>query len=178
VSTWLSLLVLLDGLLVGFRAAAGTNGRIRKARFYVGAQALGLAAAAVVVGAGWALALGLAARDPSLVAAVESAATPAVSLVAAYASLALVALALYAVTAFVWRSIEIRTLCSVLVLGPFTLLRPFVALCALALGVAAAPRWEIACLAVFGAVGVGAIEPALHRMHARRARALVGRSRG
>lgn len=177
-TTWLTLLVLLDGLLVGFRAAAGTDGRIRKAPLYVGAQALGLAAAAGVVGLGWALALGLAARDPSLPAALEAAARPAVSLVAAYASLALAALALYGVTAFVWRSIELRTLCTVLVLGPFTLLRPFVALGALALGVAAAPRWEVVGLAVFGAAGVGGLEPLLHRLHARRAHALVARSRG
>lgn len=118
----LATLVLLDGTLCGFRAAAGRNARIFLFPYYVASLRRGalVSAATVLVflGAGLAVraTLGAPAWD-SLLATADV----LVKVYGVYATLVLMALLLYLSGSF-----DLGVLASVLVLGPFTLIRPYV----------------------------------------------------
>jgi hypothetical protein len=164
---WLSLLALLDGLLVGMRAAAGRDGRVRKVGYYTRAQLAGLCAAAGVVGAAWLLAVGLRAEadDPDeLWNDWMAAGWPALVCWGAYAAVAVLALGVYLWAALVRHSTELRTWATVLVLGPFTLARPAVILAGLGLAVWTRPRPEVIVVAAFAAVAILSLEPALRAL--------------
>jgi hypothetical protein len=117
----LAVLAFIDGTLCGFRAAAGRNPRIFMWHYYRAAFARG-AKLALVLLACFALVSFVAAKvggaeqwDSMLVSA-----TAMVEVYAVFATLTLVALGLYLVGSF-----DFGVLASVLVLGPFTLLRPW-----------------------------------------------------
>lgn len=154
-------LALVDGALLGFRAAAGRSGRLDKAAYYRRAVALGAGHAAAVTAGGVALALALAAYGgagtwASLVAAGRAAA----AVYAAFAAVVLAALAVWAVPVT-----EVRTIASVTVLGPGTMLRPWVLVAGLAASVHAQPRWEVALLALYAAAGMLPLERWITRRH-------------
>jgi hypothetical protein len=146
-----ALLALTDAGFAGFRDAAGRDGRVFKGEFYRRAIRRGLKSGAALVAASaiwiacwllsssvWRLALAHAA----------GALQPALLLALGYAALVLVALAVWAVA-----EADLRSLASVVVLGPFTLLRPLVivAMAALCLRSAGDARTALAlsvpCLA-------------------------------
>lgn len=180
---WLSLLAVLDGLLVGMRAAAGRDGRVRKVGYYARAQLAGLCASAGLVGAAWLLAAGLLARsrDPdALWGDFMAAGRPALVCWGAYAVVAVLALGVYLWAALVRHSTELRTWATVLVLGPFTLTRPAVVLVGLGLAVWTRPRFEVIALAAFLACGALGLEPllrALRRKQVDRLHAEIRRAR-
>jgi hypothetical protein len=86
---------------------------------------------------------------------------------AAYALLVLSALAIYA-----WPSLEIRTLATVLVLGPCTMLRPYVIVVGAVLGWVSAPRVETAVVAASAAL-VMLVLPALLARRWRRTQGIA-----
>ncbi len=120
----LAVLVLVDGAFCGFRAAAGRNPRIFLWPYYARAMRRGLAVAAVVVasflGAAYALRAGV---SEALWGDLVVAADGMVAVYGVYATLVVAALALYGFGAF-----DLSVLATVLVLGPFTLVRPLVIL--------------------------------------------------
>ncbi len=60
---------------------------------------------------------------------------------------------------------EVRTLASVTVLGPGTLVGPWVIVGGLAWAVCAAPRWEVVALALYAAAGMLPLERYLTRRY-------------
>jgi hypothetical protein len=166
----LALLVVFDALMQGFRAAAGRDGRIGKRAYYRAAFARAALGALVLLAINAAVIAILveSAPDPaSTWRAMLDAAARADVFFAGFAALTLVSIAF-------WLSPihELRIVPTLVVLGPFTLLRPLVIIVGLA--VAAAPFgariWIGASVA--GATLL-ALEHVLGLRHRERWRALV-----
>lgn len=141
----LCILGLLDGTLMGFRAAAGRDGLVRKRDYYTRAIVRGasLATLAVIGLVLVAMALLALSGSTALWADFNDAGRWLLYAYVPYAALALGALAVYALPVT-----DLRALATVLVLGPFTMARPWVVVAGLALGVYHHPRWEIILLAL------------------------------
>lgn len=164
----LSFFAILDAAFVGFRAAAGRDGRIDKRAYYARAMAHG-----TLAGVGLVVALG-ALTAVALVTAPDAARTYAELLVigarmllwiGAYAGLVFVALGFYAVT-----SLDVRVLSTVAVLGPFTLLRPWIVVAATAWGLSGGASLRAGALTVVSSAAVLALARLLDELHARAAR--------
>jgi hypothetical protein len=121
----LGVLAFIDGTLCGFRAAAGRNPRIFLWSYYGASMRRGAWCSLVTIGlflvAG--LALRAAGGEP-VWAALLVAAEKMVMFYGVYATLVLAGLGLYLSPSF-----DLGVLASVIVLGPFTLVRPLVILC-------------------------------------------------
>ncbi|MDB4958607.1 MAG: hypothetical protein JWO36_6176 [Myxococcales bacterium] len=153
-------LATMDGGFAGFRNAAGRNALIEKRTLYRMAILHGMRAAqlpAALTGVA-VIAIVLTASDRAAeVVAIGAAARKLTCVYGAYATLVLVALAVYMIA---W--VELRVLTTVILLGPFTLLRPFV----IAGGVIAVARISpvevVACAAIAG-ISMIALGPCLGR---------------
>lgn len=154
-------LALLDGGFAGYRAAAGRNALVVKTRYYQRAVVHGLVVAAlnlvvIAVVAGLCL---LLSSNPAALHADFAIAGEKMLLVFIPYSLAVVLTFL----PFVCPWADVRVLTSVIIFGPFTLLRPFVAAGGLIFGLITKPRVEVA-LVCAAAVAVSlAMEPILGR---------------
>ncbi|MFT3772840.1 MAG: hypothetical protein QM820_46230 [Minicystis sp.] len=140
------ILALTDGAFAGYRDAAGRDAHIFKADYYRRAIrrgmrfALGTSALSAIVAA----AVVIAAPSPAArLGELLVAARWMLLVVGAYATVVLGALGLWAAA-----EADLRTLASVAVLGPFTLLRPWVIAAAGALGALRAPSTPAAITAV------------------------------
>jgi hypothetical protein len=144
-------IVLFDGALSGFRAAAGRSARIGKRRYYAGAMVRGSMAAA-----------GLAVLVASLAACIGmQTATPlaywlSVDLVVhrlliVFGPIALLACALLALRSV--GSVDVRSVASTLVFGPLTLLRTAL-VCAGGVWAALGTRADVAILTLFACIGM------------------------
>lgn len=132
-SLWLILLSLLDAAFAGYRDAAGRNGRIFKDEFYRYGIRRGLRAGwvAVMVCAFWVAIAAMFSDDSSRLAdELIAGALPMAAVLSAYAVLVLIAVALWFIA-----EANVRAVSSIILLGPLTLVRPFVVLFA---GIAAA----------------------------------------
>ncbi len=163
VALWV--LCVTDAAFAGFRDAAGRDARIFKADFYRAAIRRGLMAGLVVsllVGLGLAVIVASAPDPAARFAELLRCADWLTLVLGSYAAIVLVALGVWAAA-----EADLRTLASVLVLGPFTLARPWVIVAAAGLAVWAAPStWAAA--AVIGACALQlAVEPWLGRRWAR-----------
>lgn len=156
---WLCLLFAADGAFAGWRAVAGRTGRIRTLGLYTRAGALGAAgsgAYALLVLATGAFSLGWPA-PPGTGPALRW----MVSFYSVFAALLAAGFTLRALP-----SVDLRTLSSLLVFGPLTLLRPVVIL----LGLAAAGWLSPALWAPLSAAVVGSLllpwlyEASFHRL--------------
>jgi hypothetical protein len=138
------LLATMDAAFGGYREAAGRNALIDKRRYYLRAMVQGalfgqiaVAVAAVIVG----LMLSIASDRQILLVAFEQAGARMLMIYLPYAGFILVA--------FIFRiinSVDIRSITSTLIFGPFTLIRPLVAVTGAVYGVLAAPRLETVLL--------------------------------
>ena len=156
-------LVILDGVLVGFRAAAGKCGLISKQAYYRAAMRSGglVAAAQLVFLVLVAVALaGLSSQPEEVWPAFRKSGAVINSIMVPYAAIALVALALYAIP-----SPSFRTMATVTVLGPFTMLRPAVIVAALSLAVYNVCRIEVIMLAGVSGASLLAFEPLFSRRY-------------
>ncbi len=117
----LAFLVLVDGTLCGFRAAAGRNPRIRLRDYYAASMRRGALVSVLVVGGFLGVAMAMRSHAADDWSALLVAADAMVLVYGVFATLVLSALALYLVGSF-----DFAVLSSVLVLGPFTLVRPLV----------------------------------------------------
>ncbi len=155
-------LALLDAAFAGFRDAAGRNPLLHKTHYYmlamlkgalVGSLAVALIAATVGLG------LWLTDDLDALWIDYLAAGRRMIAVYGAYGTIAILALFVYAIP-----RPEISSLVTVLILGPFTLLRPLVILAGALWAAMAAPRAEIILFATAAAVLMGALEPALARL--------------
>lgn len=154
-------MAVLDAALCGFRDAAGRNPRIEKRAYYRRAILRGAragAAAVVLLGALTGAAL-LASPDPgALYADLVAAGARMVVVYGAYATLVGVALLIYALPVP-----DLRILATVSILGPFTMMRPWVIAAGALWGAATAARPAAACLALLSAAVIASIERLLGR---------------
>jgi hypothetical protein len=117
----LAVLAFIDGTLCGFRAAAGRNPRIFTWTYYRAAMGRGAKLSAVTLAAFSAACAALVLLGPEGTwPSMLETATVLVRVFGVFATLTLVALGLYLVGNF-----DFGVLATVLVLGPFTLLRPW-----------------------------------------------------
>lgn len=168
----LACLSVLDGGFAGYRDAAGRDGRVFKEQFYRRAVRRGLRhglAVTLLVGALVGLAV-MTSPDPAArLAALLDAAEALGTVVGAYATVVLLALAVWMVA-----EADVRTLASVTVLGPLTLLRPWVVAAGAAWGVAhAGDHVAMVLTGVACALQLG-VEPWLGRAWRRGGRPLDG----
>jgi hypothetical protein len=159
-------LCLTDAAFAGFRDAAGRDARIFKADFYRAAIRRGLGAGLVVslmVSVGLTAMVAIAPDPAARFAELLRCAEWLTLVLGSYAAVVLVALGVWAAA-----EADLRTLASVVVLGPFTLVRPWVIVAAALVAVRAAPSsWAAA--AVIGACSLQlAVEPWLGRRWAHR----------
>jgi hypothetical protein len=161
----LCLLAMTDAAFCGFRAAAGRDARIFKNDYFRRAIRRGLAQGfltSALVAAGIAGMLLLSPAPLERLAELSSTARSMLWVLFPYATLVLAALG-------VWLAAEAdaRTLASVLLLGPFTLIRPWVIVAAAVVGALYAPNLAVA-LAAVGACGLQlTIEPLLDWRYTR-----------
>lgn len=156
----LASIAVIDGVLAGFRAAAGRNGRIRKRGYYLIAMRRGLATGAAVLGC-LALVLGVvlatAPDPPTRYASLTRAGATMLWVIGPFAVVVLVSLLGYAVLP--WRA---ATFLMLLGLGPLTLVRPWVTVTAGLAAACAAPDLLTAGCTVLAGTSVLAVEPLVH----------------
>lgn len=134
------LLATLDAGFTGYREAAGRSALIDKRRYYRIAMLRGalFGQIAIAVAAGVIMLMLLITPDSqTLLADFYRAGSRMLVVYVPYAAIILIA--------FIFRlvpSVDIRSITSTLIFGPFTLIRPLVAVAGLVYGVLAAPRVE------------------------------------
>jgi hypothetical protein len=166
-TAWLlSLLALADVTFSAFRDAAGRNPRIEKTRYYRRAMAGGFACGLAALGVCWGAFRGLLALAEApevLYSDMLEAGGWMLGLYGAYATAVLAALGVWLLGGS-----EVRTLMSVSILGPLTLLRHGLIPVGLALAWWQADRWETRGLALLGVTLVGSAERVYGLLRARR----------
>jgi hypothetical protein len=149
-------LALVDAMFCGFRDAAGRRLHIDKRAYYRAAIRRGILAGilAVLILGALAAALLMAASDPAaLYATMTEAGRWMVWIYGAYAALVLVALLAYLVP-----DSDVSTLATVVILGPFTMLRPWVIWAGAAAAIAAAREPRTALLAALAATALSTLQ--------------------
>ena len=141
----LCFLATIDSAFIGYREAAGRNALIEKSVYYRHALIRGALfgqAAVLLVAAVTAVAL-LISNDPlGVLFDLDLVGTRMLSIYAPYALILLITFGVRALP-----SVDIRSITSVLIFGPFTFIRPVVVLAGAIWGVLAAPRAIIILLA-------------------------------
>jgi hypothetical protein len=163
----LAVLAVFDALLAGFRGAAGRDGLIDKRRYFRAAIVRAGLLALCLVGFNIGVVAVLVASGGSWAAFVH-AGVVCVWIFGSFATLTVIAIALWFV-----RDPDTQLLATVIVLGPFTLVRPFVIAGGLAIAAASSsePRvWIAACVA---AITMLSFERFAGRAYAGRWRALL-----
>jgi hypothetical protein len=159
VAVMLLVLALLDGSFAGFRASVGRNGLINhrqsdRQAARRGAGLLGVLLVPAVAAAGADLVV-----HPAHLGLYARAGKAMLEIYGPYALLVLIALACY--TALNWRY---KYLASALILGPFTLIRPVIAILGGAVGVAMSSDTAVATAAGLSVIAVLAVEPIAGRL--------------
>lgn len=156
------LAAVVDLAFCGYRAAAGRNARIEKTRYYAAALITGAIAGVAVsalLAVATAVTLAFAPVYPELVAIGGR----MLVVFAVYAALVLGALAIYLLSAH-----EVRTLATVAILGPFTLIRPAVIAAAAVVGLWPHRSPAAVLLTLAACAAVLATGMALDRAYGRR----------
>jgi hypothetical protein len=149
-------LALIDGAFCGFRDAAGRDPRIEKRAYYRRALLRGTLAALVavlVLGALTGAALLLAPDGAGLYADLLAVGARMVWVYGGYATLVCAALVVYAIPIH-----DLSTLMTVIILGPFTMMRPFVIAAGALWAAWGAGRVESIVLALLSALVIGLVE--------------------
>lgn len=157
----LGALALTDGAFAGYRDAAGRDAHIFKADYYRRAVRRGMRVALGTSALAASIAAGVVITAPSPSACVAELVVTAHAMLVvlgAYASLVLGALGLWAAA-----EADLRTLASVVVLGPFTLIRPWVIAAAGVIGALYAPSPRAAIVAIAACALQAWVEPQLGR---------------
>lgn len=126
-----------DAAFIGYREAAGRSALINKGAYYRRAMMRGALLgqlAVVIVGAVIALMLLLSPAPPALVRDFEEAGRRMLIVYLPYALIILIAFVVRVVP-----SVDLRSITSVLIFGPFTLIRPLIVVAGIAWGFLAAP---------------------------------------
>lgn len=159
------LLATIESTFIGYREAAGRSALIDKSSYYrramIRGALLGQAAVAIV----GVVALGMLLTDPQpgrLFETFEQVATRMLLVYVPYALIVIITLFIRAIP-----SVDIRSITSVLVFGPFTLIRPPVVLAGAIWGLLAAPTARVLLLLGLIVSLMLAMEYVLDRLRAR-----------
>ena len=131
------LLATVDSAFIGYREAAGRNALIKKGAYFRRALLRGALfgqLAVLIVGVITALALLSSSDAAALFSKVELIGTRMLTVYIPYALIILITFCIRAVP-----SVDIRSITSVLIFGPFTFIRPLIVLAGAVWGVVAAP---------------------------------------
>ena len=159
------LLATVDSAFIGYRDAAGRSALIDKRHYYRRALIRGALLGQIAVAIAGSVAVGMLAttdQPARLFATFDSVAT---RMLMVYVPYALILIATFFVRAI--PSVDIRSITSVLVFGPFTLIRPLVVLAGAIWGLLAAPTAGIALLLALVVTLMLGMEFALDRLRAR-----------
>ena len=159
VAVTLLTLALLDGSFAGFRSSAGRTGLINHRRSDRQAAWRGAGLVCVLLAPVIAAVCADAFVHPGHRDDYTRAGIAMLAVYSPYALLVLIALACYATLN--WR---LKYLASVLILGPFTLLRPGIAIVGAALGAARSSDTAVAAAAGLSAIAVLTVEPLAGRL--------------
>jgi hypothetical protein len=152
-------LAILDGAFAGFRSSAGRTGLIGHRRHDSQAARRGAGLVCVLLSPAIAVAGADVVLRPGRLGNYDRAGTAMLAVYGPYALLVLAALACYATLNW-----QLKYLASALVLGPFTLLRPGIAILGAALGMALGKDPVTAFAAVLSAIAVLGVEPLAGRL--------------
>lgn len=150
----LFILALLDGSFAGFRASVGRTGLINHRQSDYQAARRGAGLICILLAPAIADACADILLHPAHLAQYTSAGKAMLEIYAPYALLVLIALACYA--ALNWR---LKYLASALILGPFTLVRPAIAILGAALGMILSNGTAVAASVGLSVLAVLAVEP-------------------
>lgn len=159
------LLATVDSAFIGYRDAAGRSALIEKRDYYRRAMIRGALfgqVAVAIVGVVVIVMLVLSPQPALLLASFETVAARMLTIYVPYALILIITFSIRAI-----RSVDVRSITSVLVFGPFTLLRPFVVLAGAAWSVLAAPTAHVLILIVLIVSLMLGMEYYLHRLRAR-----------
>lgn len=163
---WLWLLATVDSAFIGYREAAGRNALIYKRAYYRRALIRGALlgqVAVLIVGVITAAALASSSNAGILFSRIE---IVGARMLIVYVPYALIILLTFLIRAL--PSVDIRSITSVLIFGPFTFIRPLVVLAGAVWGVIAAPSViTIALTALIVTLMLG-LETALSWLRSRR----------
>ncbi|HEU4594756.1 MAG TPA: hypothetical protein VFS10_06275 [Pyrinomonadaceae bacterium] len=158
-------LATLDAAFIGYREAAGRNALIDKRAYYRHAMMRGALIGQAAVGL-LAVATGVALLvSPEPLKLVRDLQEVGGRMLVVYLPYALIVLITFAVRAA--PSVDLRSITSVVIFGPFTLARPVVAVAGLAWGLLSAPRFASLLLGVLALSLMLGLEFVLGRLRAR-----------
>ena len=160
------LLATVDSTFIGYREAAGRSALIEKRAYFRRAMIRGALAGQVAVAIVGVVAVAMLALSPQPAALFDDLERVALRMLLVYVPYALI----LAITFFVRAvpSVDIRSITSVLVFGPFTLIRPLVVLAGAIWGLLAAPRPRILLLVIVIITLMLGMESALGHLRARK----------
>lgn len=160
-------LATLDSAFVGYREAAGRSALIRKGAYYARAMLRGALWGQAAVALALALLASLFLRAEDRAAFVHSLAEAGRRMLLVYVPYAFVVLAAFAVRAV--PSVDVRSLTSTLVFGPFQFVRPLVVVAGVVWGLTAARRADVTALGLFVIAEMLLLDRWLGHLRARRA---------
>ena len=138
------LLATVDSTFIGYRDAAGRNALIDKRAYFRRAMLRGAVAGQIAVAIVGLAAVGMLATTPQPVRLFETFEQAATRMLIVYVPYALILTITFFIRAI--PSVDIRSITSVLVFGPFTLIRPLVVLAGAIWGMLAAPTPRVGLL--------------------------------
>jgi hypothetical protein len=152
-------LAILDGAFAGFRSSAGRTGLVSHRRYDRRVAWRGAGLMYVLLSPAIAIACADVVLRPG---GLEDCARAGTAMLAVYGPCALLVLA--ALACYVTLNWQLKYLASALVLGPFTLFRPGIAILGAALGMGLGKDVVTASAAVLSAIAVLAVEPLVGRL--------------
>jgi len=159
------LLATVDSAFIGYRDAAGRSALIDKRHYYGRALLRGALMGQIAVAIAGAVAIEMLATTSQPVRLFDTFEHVATRMLMVYAPYALILIATFFVRAI--PSVDIRSITSVLVFGPFTLIRPLVVLAGAIWGLLAAPTASVTLLLSLVVILMLGMEYALDRLRAR-----------
>jgi hypothetical protein len=166
VAVALYFLATLDSAFVGYREAAGRSALIRKGAYYTRAMLRGALWGQAAVAVALAVLAALLLRAEDRADFVHSLIEAGRRMLLVYVPYALVVLAAFAVRAA--PSVDVRSMTSTLVFGPFQFIRPFVVVAGVAWGLFAARRADVTALGLVVIAEMLTLERLLGYLRARR----------
>ena len=160
------LLATIDSACIGYREASGRNALIDKKAYYRRALIRGALfgqLAVLIAGAATVVALASSSNASALYSSIEVVGARMLIVYVPYALIILIAFCIRALP-----SVDIRSITSVLIFGPFTLIRPIVVLAGAVWGVTAAPSAITLSLAVLVVTLMLGLESALGWLRSRK----------
>jgi hypothetical protein len=163
-SLWI--LATIDASFIGYREAAGRNALINKQAYYRRAMIWGALfgqIAVTITGAAVAVSILL---SPEPVALIDDLQEFGLRMLIVYTPYALVIFLAFAVRAI--PSVDLRSITSVLIFGPFTLIRPIIVVAGVVWGFLSVPRLATLLLGVLILTFMLALERVMSRLRAYR----------